>query len=276
MKFEFMKSWKGLNWCLGAASTMLCVVPAGWAEAKPNPYNTITVRNPFGLKDPPIAQAPVEVKPAAPPAKVILTGVTSLSGAPKCFLEITEQEPGKAANVLRPILQAGEGAGPVEVVSIDVEKNMVRIKNGGQESDLKFEDPNKIANLMANVGPRPPVPGVPPPAFHAPAQPTAAPTIISPASADNSSRNSSVTMFGNQADAAQPNGIPSALGVTDGGGRILPTRPNRSQSQGTTDPAAQYVNTMLQTKHYEQKGISMPPIPPVPGTQATPPPVPGQ
>lgn len=261
---------------------MLGIASLGRAESRPNPYTAIVERNPFGLKEPPVAPPVETVKPVTPPAKVVLTGITSLSSAKKCFLEITEQEAGKSGTVLRPILQEGEGAGSVEVVSIDVEKNTVRIKNSGQELDLKFEDPTKLASAAPRAG-VPMHPAVPPaPAFHPPPQlNTGGPTIISPSSSENSSRNSSVSMFGSQPTAgvdpaSQVNGaIPSALGRTEGG-TVIPPRPVRTQSQGAVDPAAQYANTLIQTKVYEKKGFPMPPMPPVPGEPAQSPPVPGQ
>src|SRR2546422_2759852 len=71
-------------------------------EAKPNPYQTIIERNPFGLKPPPPAPDPTPPAPLTPPSKVVLTGFTSISGPPRALLEITEQEPGKGAVTRKP------------------------------------------------------------------------------------------------------------------------------------------------------------------------------
>jgi hypothetical protein len=225
-------------WCLGAASAVLAVAEPGRAEAKTNPYASIIDRNPFGLKEPPPPAKELPPAPIVPPAKVVLTGITSLSTAKKCFLEITEQEPGKPGTVNRPILMEGERAGSVEVVLIDLEKNIVHIRNGGQEIDLKFDDPSKTGTAAA---PRPVIPGIANPGLPQPVRTAApAPTIISPGSANGSDRNSSVTVYGNQGPAAatphpnspQPanynNNIPPALGASETGARIIPSRPVRT------------------------------------------------
>jgi hypothetical protein len=270
-----MKPLKTVVLGLGTVGALMGLTTQVLADAKPNPYLAIIERNPFGLKDPPPPTPPPQEKPAVPPAKVILTGITSLFGpaSKRCFLEITEQEPGKPGTVNRPILREGEQAGSVEVVSIDLEKNLVHIRNSGQELDLKFEDPTKTASSAV---PRPVVPGIPAaPTYQPPpaAMNSGAPTIISPSSADNSSRNSSVSMFGGQnsfaasgsANVAPAGSIPSPLGSATGGPAII-TRALRGQAQeGSPDPAVQYATALLQTQHYQSQGIQMPPMLPMPG-----------
>src|SRR3954469_21768014 len=179
-----MKSLKKMVCGLGTLSFVLVLPHLGWSDAKPNPYLSIVDRNPFGLKDPPPPPDPTPVAPIVPPAKVILTGITSIFGASskRALLEITEQEPGKPASVRKPILREGERDGSVEMVSIDLEKNIVHIRNGGQEFDLKFEDPSKSMSVAAHPASIPP-PLTPPPTGAS----SGSPTIISPASADNSS-----------------------------------------------------------------------------------------
>jgi len=73
-------------------------------------------------------------------------------GPKKALFEITEAEPGKAANVRKPILQEGDKDGSIEVISIDAANASVRIKNSGFETNLVFE--------MAKSGG---APGGPPP-----------------------------------------------------------------------------------------------------------------
>ncbi|MDB6034195.1 MAG: hypothetical protein JWM16_4533 [Verrucomicrobiales bacterium] len=240
-----MKPIRTMIWCAGAAGAVLALAQPCRAEAKANPYASIIDRNPFGLKDPPPPVKDVAPAPVVPPAKVVLTGITSLSTAKKCFLEITEQEPGKPNTVNRPILMEGERSGSIEVVSIDLQKNMVHIRNGGQEIDLKFEDASKS---LASAAPRPMIPGMlnpamqynPNPGIPQPHSAGPAPTIITPGSADGSSRNSSVMVYGNQGTAnttagAIPNvpaqfnnNIPPTLGSSETGARIIPSRPVRS------------------------------------------------
>src|SRR4051812_1027568 len=176
-----MKPLQKMGCYLATAVVVLGVTDRGFAEAKPNPYFSIVDRNPFGLKPPPPPPDPTPVIPVVPPAKVVLTGITSLFGptSKRALLEITEQEPGKPANVRKPILREGEREGAVEVLSIDLEKNLVHIKNSGQDLELKFEDPTKLAS----AGPKPGLmqPGLPPPSIPPP-QAAVAPTIVTPGS----------------------------------------------------------------------------------------------
>jgi len=79
-------------------------------------------------------------------SKVVLTGITSLSATPHALLEITEQEPGKPATTHRPSLREGERDGGIEVLSIDVEKALVKIRNGGVETNVSLEIPKPAAN----------------------------------------------------------------------------------------------------------------------------------
>src|SRR3954452_12750072 len=159
-----MKSLKKMVCGLGTLSCLVVLQQLGWSDVKPNPYLSIVDRNPFGLKDPPPPPDPTPVAPVVPPAKVILTGITSLFGpaSKRALIEITDQEPGKPANVRKPILREGERDGSIEVVSIDLEKNMVHIRNSGQELDLKFEDASKNPSTAAHPVSIPP-PLTPPP-----------------------------------------------------------------------------------------------------------------
>ena len=248
--------------CYGAAAgALLAAAQQGWTEAKPNPYTTIVDRNPFGLKPPPPPPDPTPVQPVVPPAKVVLTGITSLFGptSKRALLEITEQEAGKPPNVMKPILREGESMGSVQILSIDLEKNLVRIKNGGQESDLKFTDPSTQTAKAAPGAPPIPIPQQHPGALGAQPQAANGPTIISPGSADGSARGSSVTMYGAQTAGTTPTGVPSALGAQDGTGRIIPNRAVR------TDPVAQYANMMAQSAASQKQNLPAPPLPPIPG-----------
>src|SRR5438876_3473611 len=109
---EFMSSIRGVGFVVVAVSVY--VLPSGWADTASNPYEPIIARNMFGIKTPPPAPVEQATAPAAPLAKVVLTGITSMFGpTPRALLEITEQEPGKVANVRKPILREGEREGPV-------------------------------------------------------------------------------------------------------------------------------------------------------------------
>src|SRR5947207_2861133 len=106
-------------------------VQVAFADAKPNPYQAIIERNPFGLKPAPKAAETPPPAAVIPLGKVVLTGITSLGASPRALLEITDQEAGKTATTRRPILHEGEKDGAVEVLSIDVERSIVKIRNAG-------------------------------------------------------------------------------------------------------------------------------------------------
>jgi hypothetical protein len=256
----------------------------GWAEARPNPYQAIIERNPFGLKPPPPPPDPTPPGPVIPPPKVILTGIVSAFGPVRALLEITEQEPGKQAKTEKPILREGEKFGPVEVVSIDYDKSTVKIRNNGAETNLLFAEPKLTATAAA-----PPLPGIPPPGGIQ--HPGSAPTVISPANAAVNSRGGGVTIVGGGAPAATsapavaPNsGLPgaSATGAAgasytapgynnSGGLRTIPSRSLRTDSfapqdnSAGVDPAVQYLNMHLNAQAAEAAGRPHPPVPPPPG-----------
>src|SRR5687767_9089237 len=134
------------------------------AEVRSNPYGGIVERNPFGLKPPPPPVVETNQEPATPPPNVKLTGISNLF-AKRALLEVTEQQaparpgqpPQASGTVNRPILAEGEAAFGVEVVAIDFDKNIVRIRNAGAESELTFEVPKPSgsgapANAPAPLG----------------------------------------------------------------------------------------------------------------------------
>lgn len=291
------------NWSVRVLAAVLTCSPlhALKAEAGSNPYQAIIERNPFGLKPPPPPQEPPPVTAVIPAVKVLLTGITSLFGrSPRALLEITEQEPGKAQTIRKPILKEGERDGGLEVVSIDIEKSIVRIRQGGSETNITFETPKLTG------GPAPAAPGFPPPPLAA-GMP-GAPAAFSPANAgfNNSGRNGGVNTYGNTASSAMassrgaaagayggygaggygaaPNygaasGYPvstpsAALGAVNGGtglGSAL-VRPIRTDSSASpsapaapVDPAKQYLEMAIDHEIHSGGGAkAYPPLPPPP------------
>lgn len=257
------------------------------AETKPNPYGQIVDRNPFGLKPPPPPVVETNQEPAAPPPNVKLTGISNLF-AKRALLEITEQQaparpgqpPPAGGTVNRPILAEGEAMHGVEVVAIDLEKNRVRIRNAGTESELTFEAPKPGGAAPAAV---PPVPGRygQPVASVNPNVPAAAaqPTVITPGNAQGTG--GGVTLYGGGNSTPTPGvtalggeQVPSPLGAQSGL-RTIPSRtirtPNNPNSQ--VDPAQQQI--MMEANRmapptYNRRGrpVVQPPLPP---TDITPP-----
>ncbi len=146
------------------AALLGAALAVGWsfqsrAEVKENPYQIIIDRNPFGLRPiPPPPPPPDVTPPPPPPLGVNLTGITTLLGAPKVFLEFTDPQTKKVERP--PALLEGDSFKAITVVSIDSENNRVQIKNGDAESWLDF-DKNGV-KAAAGGAPAPvPHPGFP-------------------------------------------------------------------------------------------------------------------
>jgi len=243
-----------------------CAVAALMALAGPlaqanveNPYATIVDRNPFGLKPPPPPPAaPEQTAPPVPMAQVTLTGLVSMFGEPRALLEITE-EPGKAGTAKKPIMREGERLGPVEILSIDVAKNTVRIRNSGVETNMTF--------AVAKSTPTPGGPGVPgaPPAYTPPSlgqpQPGGGqPTVISA----NANSGGGVTLVGGNSGSPTAS-APGALGSADGGMRSIPSRPLRTENSGGLPPMTREQADLLMEANRLRGGL-----PPSPPTSLTP------
>jgi hypothetical protein len=161
---------KRTRWMSNGCLTVAAVVACGqlvFADVRVNPYESIAERNPFALK-PPLPPAPPEdpstKTPPVPPATVELTGITSILTSKRALLEIV---PGPGKPTIRPILGEGERVESVEVVSINVEKNEVTIKNGNLVTNLTFKVAKSTDKPVTPPGVLPPalgLPGVPPPA----------------------------------------------------------------------------------------------------------------
>lgn len=119
-----------------------------------NPYEWIVERNPFALRTPdPVDNTPV-VPPVPPPpqATVELTGITSVLATPRALLEIV---PGPGKPMIKPILGVGERVDLVEVISINIEKGEVMLRNGSSVTNVSLR--------VAKSGTPPPPPGGTPP-----------------------------------------------------------------------------------------------------------------
>jgi hypothetical protein len=248
---------------LGAGAT-----PWAKADAKANPYESIVVRNVFALKPPPDpTPPPAPVLPPAPLAKVVLTGVLSMFGK-RAALEITEQEAGKPGTVNKPIMREGERVGSIEVVSIDVEKSTVLIRNGGVETNLMFEVQKSLAG-PPTPAPLPGAPGAPinagfNPPHHAGlpgAPPAANPAAIASPYSANSSGAGGITILSGGTSPGSPStatpagnisvnpyvnpntGLPSVSGgigvsipstggaIAENNPRVIPPRPIRTDAE---------------------------------------------
>ncbi len=128
-----------------------------FADVKENPYQVIIDRNPFNLRPipPPPTVVVVETNaPPLPPPEIKLTGISTLSGAPKVFLQVEDKQTKKAS--FPPPLAVGDNHFEISIVSIDVENNTVRIRNGDAETTLDFDKNGvKAAAIAATPVPNP-------------------------------------------------------------------------------------------------------------------------
>lgn len=165
---------------LGAGVLLWSAVADLCADISNNPYQEIVLRNAFNLKPPPPPPDPSATNPPPAPVKIVLTGISTLSGTPKVLLEITENAPGKKPEFPPPLVP-GDVQGRVEIVSIDADKGEVKVKIDGAERVLTFEKDGAKPGSTAAAPPAVPggvprPPGVMPPAVPVPAPAAAATT----------------------------------------------------------------------------------------------------
>jgi hypothetical protein len=250
-----------------------------WGDADPARYGSIVDRNPFGLKPPPPPPDPSSQVPVAPPpplATVELTGITSILSSKRACLEII---PGPGKQMLKPILAEGEKVESVEVVTIDMEKNQVVVRNG-----------NIVTNLTFRVAKGPTTP-TPPQAGHAGlpgAGAVAHPPIVSPQpnlnySQPSSAGRSGVIMTGGTPTYEAPVANPAATSVggmqpanagAPGTFRSIPSRNIRSGLPQPPSPANTALSPEAAVIDMEEKRRINPTLP-YPPTLLTPPPLPG-
>ncbi len=282
-----MKPSNLVRW-LGALAWLATAAPLAQAETKENPYLPIVSRNPFGLKPlPPPPDNTPPPPPAAPAAKVRLTGITSILSRTRALFEI---EPGPGKQTVKPIMSEGEMVEGIEVVTIDVAKNTVTIKNAGVVTNITFD--------VAKSSPSPPAGGAPlqpvPPRY--PGAPGMPMTSLNPTTpnygAPGGSGNVIVAGGGNNPAApasynappvtanfgSPPNpatpvtttfsaGSSPNVNVSDNSGlKSIPSRPPRVgnapvTAQGFVDPAQQMAQLLLLREQAKQQGKPFPPFP---------------
>jgi hypothetical protein len=128
-----MNQWLRM-WCLGIMLAVASAIHGGAAVAV-NPFEVIAARNVFRLLPFEVPRHIVQEVPPKVLPKIVVTGVTDVCGRRQVLAEITEI--GKPS--VRPILAEGESFAGVEVVRIDVDKNCVRVRVLGEESELKLQ-----------------------------------------------------------------------------------------------------------------------------------------
>ena len=140
-----------------------------FAGPNENPYEVITARNPFGLRPIPIIEPPKPPEPPAPPPlEIKLTGITTLGGPPRVFLEFTDPLT-KKVDRPSPMSEGDPYKDNITIVSIDADNQVVKIRVGENLRTLDFDhDGVKPAGAVVAGAPVPhpglPInPAVPPP-----------------------------------------------------------------------------------------------------------------
>jgi len=223
-----------------------------------------------------------------PLAKVVLTGILNVLGPPRALFEVMENEPGKQPNTKKPILREGEREGSIEVISIDIAKSIVRIKNGNVETNVTFETLKQSGGgptlTASGAAAPPPALNLPPPA---PAMNTSA---IVPTGSPNSRPGRSIVVAGAEPVASSSlagsssmlamGNASAAYGNGNGNSFQMPSRQirgtqNQPQQQPVTDPAQQWIHMKALEEAAGKQNVPFPPTPPVPGMDPTGTPAPG-
>ena len=238
------------------------VVCADVSEATADRYQVIVERNGFGLKPPPLVTPPAT---NAPPVKsdVKMTGITSNFAGRKVWLMIPPGPGRKDPQYLS--IPEHETQGDIQVLEINEKESTVKILNAGVAVTLNFKEnglptpaalplPGNPATPYGAPGavPQPgivPAPGTPPPAIKTA---SAAPANMSPEMA---------ARYG-----LQPAGSAETAAVHTIPTRNVRTAPVETQAtEAPVDPAVQRVLMEAQAAEAKNRGVTFPPLPPLPG-----------
>jgi hypothetical protein len=123
---------------LAAAAIACASANAAGLPQRENPYRRIALRNVFGLRAQPAAQP---VAPPTPPLpKMTLTGITTIFGMKRAFLEITPlAKPGVPAVPKSCMLKEGDHEGEVQIKEIDPKSEVVKVSCSGTMVTLTFD-----------------------------------------------------------------------------------------------------------------------------------------
>lgn len=247
---------------------------AGAGEPSVNPYYPILERNAFALKPIPEPTPPPEpdAAPPPPPSSIKLTGITSILSTKRALFEITPQTPGKLPT--KPILGVGDPAvDGLEVLSIDVDKGEVKIRNNGDESTVTFAAATSDSTPAppGGGGPGQPRHGMPSPITTGAVNPNGdngGPTIVSREGGSYGRGNNIVVSGGNSAAPANTSayGGNSAYNPNAGGpgNRTVPVRPIRTPTSANVPPMTREQAIIQLELQRQSKGF--PPLPPTPLT----------
>lgn len=216
-----------LSACLLCAARARAVTP----DSEAGPYQGIVVRNAFNLKPPTPPPSPEANKP--PPLKITLTGITTILGKKIAMMTAPPEKPGTPPESF--MLGEGEAQNDIEVIEINENAGVVKIKNHGVDEPLDFEHNGaKPAAAPAMPGPMT-MPGV---------MPGSLPGVARPMPPLN----------GMPVRPIRMPGMPNASAATPGGfGGVSPATPNAGSPQPLT-AEQQAVLIELQRDKYKEQG----------------------
>src|SRR5215831_14769402 len=113
----------GIKGCMaGAVAVLCCSGTALSAESSGATYQSIIDRNVFGLRPPPPPPSPEENKP--PPRKILLQGISTISGKELVLMRVTVpgEKPGAKAEDVPLTLTVGQKQEDVEVLEVHKEE----------------------------------------------------------------------------------------------------------------------------------------------------------
>ncbi len=118
------------------------------AETHPaNPYSRIALRNVFGLKPIPPAPKPAPPAPAVP--AITLTGISTILGDKRVFLEIAPiPKPGAPPSPRSLMLKEGQQQDDIKILEIEPSAQLVKVLCSGTPLDLTFEKNGRKSTLQ--------------------------------------------------------------------------------------------------------------------------------
>jgi hypothetical protein len=151
--YETMKYAEKMLLCLTGTFVLCSGASALVADSSNNPYQDIVIRNVFQLKPAPV---PIPVEPPKPPLpKVSLKGIFTILGRKSAIMSANfPAKDGKPAGEQSFTLSVGEREGEFEVLDINKDEGIVKIKISETTTNITFE---KIAS--GGGGPASPPPG---------------------------------------------------------------------------------------------------------------------
>jgi hypothetical protein len=128
----------------------LGALQVGGAVLSGNPYETIVVRNIFGLEPMP-TNARADVQSDDSPPKITPNGLMSIFGQSQVLFKVAAlPEAGQSPGDKSYIMSAGDRKDDIEVIRIDEKAGIITFNNHGRIQELPLVD---VANIAVSIAP---------------------------------------------------------------------------------------------------------------------------